>query len=119
MSQPSDPSLEEMADEVRSAIRSQRRRGRFGLIGWLAAGVVLLILLLWWFWPRETIIEWETHAVDRGNMVLMATATGNLEPRSEVTVGAEISGLIREVLVIENDPVAIGDILARFDTEEL
>ncbi|HSH49650.1 MAG TPA: efflux RND transporter periplasmic adaptor subunit, partial [Halomonas sp.] len=47
------------------------------------------------------------------------TATGNLEPRSEVTVGAEISGLIREVLVIENDPVAIGDILARFDTEEL
>lgn len=119
MSQSSNSNLEEMADEVRAVIRSQRRRGRFGLIGWIAAGVVLLILLLWWLWPRETSIEWETRVVDRGDMVLMATATGNLEPRSEVTVGAEISGLIREVLVIENDPVAVGDVLARFDTEEL
>jgi HlyD family secretion protein len=52
-------------------------------------------------------------------MLLTATATGNLQPKSEVTVGAEISGLVREVLVKENDQVSKGDVLARFDTEEL
>lgn len=52
-------------------------------------------------------------------MLLTATATGNLEPKSEITVGAEISGLIEAVYVVENDRVQQGAVLARFDTEEL
>lgn len=107
-----------MAEEVRAAIRSQRRRGRTGSLI-LIVSALAIALLTWWLWPREAVLQWQTRTVDRGNIVLTATATGNLEPRREVTVGAEISGLLREVLVSENDPVAIGDVLARFDTEEL
>lgn len=119
MNQTHDSDPETIASEVRSVIRSRRRRGRSGLIAWIAVALVLVALLVWALWPRETTVEWQTRSVDRGDMALSATATGNLEPRSEVTVGAEISGLIREVLVVENDPVAVGDVLARFDTEEL
>ncbi|HLS05079.1 MAG TPA: efflux RND transporter periplasmic adaptor subunit [Wenzhouxiangella sp.] len=119
MNEIKDPELQEMADKVRTAMASQRRRGRSGLVGWAAAGLVIVVLLIWWLWPSAEGIEWETHAIDRGDMVLVVTASGNLEPRSEVTVGAEVSGLISEVLVTENDRVSYGDVLARFDTEEL
>lgn len=113
------PAPEGMAAEVRAAIRSQRRRGRFSTLVWLVLLAVLATTLAWWYWPRENTLEWETRLVDRGDMVLEATATGNLEPRREVTVGAEISGLIEVVHVIENDPVAVGDELARFNSDEL
>lgn len=113
------PDLDAMADEVRDVIRSEHRRGRRGLKLGLLAAAVAGGLLVWWLWPRPSGVAWETHVVDRGEMILTATATGNLEPQREVTVGAEISGLITEVLVAENDRVRNGDVLARFDTEEL
>ncbi|MDH3640939.1 MAG: efflux RND transporter periplasmic adaptor subunit [Gammaproteobacteria bacterium] len=114
-----DDVLEEMAGEVRAAIRAEHARGRFGVAGWALTAAVLAGALIWWLWPTKEEIVWQRHVVDRGDMLLTATATGNLEPKSEITVGAEISGLIIEVLVAENDPVARGDVLARFDTEEL
>jgi HlyD family secretion protein len=113
------PSLETMADEVRAVIRTEHKRGRKSLVIWLLAAVVFFGVLVGWLWPRADEIVWQTHVVDRGDMVLTAIATGNLEPQREVTVGAEISGLITEVLVTENDRVRAGDVLARFDTEEL
>jgi HlyD family secretion protein len=116
---PEETRLDEMAREVRAVIRTEHARGRLGLALWLAAGLVVAGSLAWWLWPREETIVWQTHVVDRGDMLLTATATGNLAPNREVTVGAEISGLITDVLVTENDPVSEGDVLARFDTEEL
>ncbi|MEQ8859302.1 MAG: efflux RND transporter periplasmic adaptor subunit [Pseudomonadales bacterium] len=111
--------LDDMADEVRAVLRSEHKRGRLGLTAWAAAVVAVAALITWWLWPRTETVVWQAHVVDRGDMLLTATATGNLEPKREVTVGAEISGLITEVLVTENDPVRQGQVLARFDTEEL
>ncbi|MEE4303985.1 MAG: efflux RND transporter periplasmic adaptor subunit [Wenzhouxiangella sp.] len=119
MSLSNETAPDDMADEVRSAIRSHQRRGWIGKLSWILTAVVLLAFVTWWLWPREESIEWQAEAIDRGDIVLTATATGNLEPRREITVGAEISGLIREVNVDENDTVDVGDVLARFDTEEL
>jgi HlyD family secretion protein len=114
-----EPALDEMARQVRAVIRTEHARGLRGYATWAAAAVVAAALLAWWLWPGEETVRWQTHTVDRGDMVLTATATGNLEPKSEVTVGAEISGRIAEVMVDENDVVEAGDILALFDTEEL
>lgn len=103
---------------VLAVLRAARGKKRF--FGWGSVSVALLVLLLgWWLWPQEDGIRWQTQPVDRGDMVLTATATGNLQPNSEITVGAEISGLIRDVLVEENDQVSKGQVLARFDTAEL
>jgi HlyD family secretion protein len=107
-----------MAAEVRNVLRSRRTWGNRSL--WVTGLLALLALaLLIWWWPRPDPIAWDTHVVERGELILTATATGNLEPQREVMVGAEISGLIREVLVSENDRIAVGAVLARFDTEEL
>lgn len=111
--------LDNMAEEVRTVLRTEHKRGRLGLMASVAAMLAVLALAAWWLWPREEKIFWQTHVVDRGDMLLTATATGNLEPKREVTVGAEISGLVTEVLVSENDRVRQGEVLARFDTDEL
>lgn len=109
----------DMAEAVRAAIRTEHTRSRLGIAMWIAAAVLAGGALIWWFRPAAPATTWQTVAVDRGNMVLTATATGNLAPKREIVVGAEISGLITEVLVSENDAVSEGEVLARFDTEEL
>ena len=115
-----DASLKEMADEVNTVIRTEKKRGRFRRnAGWLALLVAVVGASLWWFWPTDARVQWQTYTLDRADMQLAATATGNLQPKSEVSVGAEISGVIREVLVAENDTVEKGQVLAKFDTEEL
>lgn len=119
MATDNDSSLESMADEVNSVIRAEKKRGRFSFLGWLALAIAVVAALLLWFWPADTRVQWQTHKLDRADMVLTAMATGNLQPKSEVSVGAEISGLVSEVLVSENDEIHRGQVLARFDTEEL
>lgn len=114
-----DPTMKKMADEVNTVIRAERNRSRFSILGWLVLVTVVAAVLLWWFWPKDTSVQWQTHTLDRADMVLTAMATGNLQPKSEVSVGAEISGLVSEVLVSENDEIRLGQVLARFDTEEL
>lgn len=60
-----------------------------------------------------------TEAVRRGNIELTVTATGNLEPTNEVTIGSELSGTAAEVLVDVNDQVTVGQKLARIEVRRL
>ncbi len=60
-----------------------------------------------------------TEAVHRGDLGLTITATGNLEPTNEVTVGSELSGTILEVYVDINDRVTKGQPLAKLDTTKV
>lgn len=114
-----DPSLTKMASEVRAVIKAEQHRDRFKTLVWLTILAFIIVALAWWFWPTNAKTQWQTYTLDRADMVLTAMATGNLQPKSEVSVGAEISGLVREVLVSENDEITQGQILAKFDTVEL
>ncbi len=60
-----------------------------------------------------------TAPVTRGDITLTITATGNLEPTNEVTIGSELSGTTLEVFVDTNDRVTKGQPLARLDTSKL
>lgn len=90
--------------------------------------LVILILALGavagWRWYSQAATaqerpQWETATVDKGDMIVTAAATGNLKPRSQVDIGAEVSGRIATVEVDFNDEVKKGQILAKFDTELL
>ena len=109
----------DMTRDVQATLRAEHGRSRLTIAAWLDAALAAAALLFWWLRPVEQAVQWRTETVDRGDMVLTATATGNLAPMREISIGAEISGRIEEVLVAENDAVARGDVLARFDTEEL
>jgi len=63
--------------------------------------------------------EYHTQAIQKDTVGLTITATGNLAPINEVTVGSEISGLVLEVYVDSNDRVEKGQPLALIDTTKL
>jgi HlyD family secretion protein len=88
---------------------------------WVIGAVVLVALVLGvksCFGGRET-HNYATLPVKTGNMEVHVTATGNLKPTNQVTVGSEISGLITKVNVDENDHVVQGQPLAQIDPIKL
>lgn len=72
------------------------------LVSWLAAD------------PRDVYI---TEPVVEESLDLTVTATGNLRPTNQVTVGAEVTGPVDQVLVDVNDRVTQGQVIAVINTE--
>ncbi len=63
--------------------------------------------------------EYVTQPLERGEISIEITATGNLAPTNQVIVGSELSGTIAEVYVDTNDTVTRGQQLAKLDTIKL
>jgi HlyD family secretion protein len=90
--------------------------------------LVLIVLALgggaWFWWSRvekakNQVPAYVTEILKRGEISLTITATGNLAPTTEVTVGSELSGTTLEVYVDFNDRVTKGKPLAKLDTSKL
>lgn len=64
-------------------------------------------------------LVYETVAPTRRDIQIAVTASGRIEPVTQVDVATELGGIMREVLVKENDEVKVGDVLARLDTTKL
>ena len=100
--------------DILATIRPKKRWGRRLLLALLAA-IALLAVIALLVGDKEEPTRYLTEQVDRGDIELSATSTGNLEPRRTVPVGAEVSGKVTEVLVEENEHVTQGQLLARID----
>lgn len=85
----------------------------------IAPVLVLLVLLGWLLMGRKAEARYASTPVTRGDLEVRITATGNLAPINEVTVGSELSGLIEAVHVDVNDRVNKGQPIARLDTLRL
>jgi HlyD family secretion protein len=64
-------------------------------------------------------VRYTTQEVARGDLTVIVTATGTLQPTNTVEVGSELSGIIKSVEVDFNDRVQVGQVLARLDTSKL
>jgi HlyD family secretion protein len=104
-------------------IITQARSGH-PLRKWL---IITLILALagggYWYYlghaQQDTGPIFITEELTRGDLSLVITATGNLAPTNQVTVGSELSGTISEVYVDTNDTVQKGQAIAKLDTTKL
>lgn len=83
---------------------------------WVGAGGLLLIVLLWGLFGRGGAQAYVSEPVNRGDLAIAVSATGTLQPRNQVDVGAEVSGKIDALYVDFNDHVKKGQKLARIDT---
>ncbi len=74
-----------------------------------------------WLWLSQpsTSVVFRTQPVERGDLTVEVTATGTLQPLVQVDISSELSGVVRAVLVDENQQVKKGDVLAELDTGRL
>ena len=88
---------------------------------WVLIGVPILIVLLLLarcFRPAPP-VQYATAPIERRNLDVTITATGNLAPTVQVNVGSEESGLVDKVYVQNNDHVVKGQPLAQLDLSRL
>jgi HlyD family secretion protein len=85
----------------------------------IGLGAVVLIVLALVFLRHGPQAQYETQAVARGPLSVTVSATGTLQPRDQVDVGAEVSGRIDELDVDYNNHVKKGQKLARINTEQI
>ena len=99
---------------------SGRRRKLKGLLYWAVSVLVIIITATFFFMRNDAdTLKYKTQEAQRGNLTIMVTATGNLEPTNQVDVGIEVSGTIKTVEVDYNDRVKVAQVLARLDTTKL
>lgn len=84
----------------------------------IAIAVIIGLLFIWTFFflyqksqPKET--EYETVTVGRSDLELVTVATGKIEPRDEISIKPQISGIISEIYKEAGQTVKEGEILAK------
>jgi len=107
--------------EIMAAITTDHRRSRLrlvglGVIGALAVAAIAVVAVRGTRAPRY---DYVTSTVERGTLRMPISASGSVEPKNAVDVGADISGRIDKVLVDANDRVEKGALLALLHTDVL
>ncbi len=100
-----------------SRIGKPRRRSRFILMSILLALVAGGSYIAWdrYFRPVDETAGYQFLPVSRGSVEDVVTATGTLQPRDYVDVGAQVSGVLTRILVEVGSEVQAGDLLAEID----
>ena len=88
---------------------------------YLIAGAVVLALAgggAWW-WQRdaEAEVQYRTGKIERGALLATVSASGAVNPVTQVSVGTQVSGQIKELLVDFNSIVKAGQLIAVIDPE--
>lgn len=89
------------------------------IIGGAVVLLALAILPLFFGKSKKGGIRLETAQVERGTIANSVTATGTVEPVTEVDVGTQVSGIIDKLYVDYNDVVKAGQLIAEMDKVNL
>jgi HlyD family secretion protein len=108
---------ESLGLDVKGRGRERRRR-------WMLWGAVLLLAIAglgtWrWFDQAPAKIAYVTALAEKRDLTIKVSATGTLQPLTQVDVSSELSGVVRSVAVDENQQVKKGDVLAVLDKSRI
>jgi HlyD family secretion protein len=86
---------------------------------WIFIFVVLAAASAGGFWyfksTRDSVTEYQTTTVARGDLTQVVTATGQVGPVVNVQVGSQISGIIRKLHADFNSVVKSNEVIAEID----
>lgn len=92
-------------------------------VKWLGVATLLVVVLGGWYWWKQAQfhddVKYVTEQVEKGGIHVTVSADGTLAPVRTVTIGSELSGIVREVHVDVNDSVTQGQALVTLDTRNL
>jgi len=92
-----------------------KKKSRKKLIVFLIIGVVVvsLVVLVFMGSGRETILTVQTEKIERKTITQIVTATGKIQPVTQVKINAEVSGEIIDLPVREGQRISKGQLLVR------
>lgn len=115
---PTDTALQDLLGAEGLPRRWWQRRGLWLALLLLAAGAAAL-----WAWrgrqQAAAAPSYQTQAVVRGPLTVTVTASGTLQPTTQVAVGSELSGTVARVFADVNDRVTQGQVLVALDDARL
>src|ERR1035437_6458583 len=81
----------------------------------LIIGAVLVIWTFWFLWQksRPKVKKYTIESVSIGSIDRKSVATGKVDPRNEILIKPQMSGIIAEVYKQAGDVVKAGDIIAK------
>lgn len=83
----------------------------------IIAGIVVVLVLIWFLFIRkkDEPVVLQTQKPAKGYIAQSVTATGRIEPVDTVTVGTQVSGIIKYVYADFNSKVKKGQLIAELD----
>ncbi len=78
--------------------------------------ICIILTMLFVFVGKKKSIKYQTAIVEKGTVMEKVEATGTIKPVQTVEIGAQVSGMIKEVYVDYNSHVKKGQLLAQIDT---
>ena len=88
------------------------------LIPIIVAALVAAGLGAWWFTNSKTdAVSYKTAKIERGHLQATVSASGMVNPVTQVSVGTQISGQIKDLYVDFNSVVRSGQLIAQIDPE--
>jgi len=89
------------------------------MLKWLiiVSAIVVVAAGGFWFFNRggDGAPQYQTTVLARGDVVQIVSATGTLNPVTNITVGSQISGIILKLYADWNSPVKAGQVVAQLD----
>lgn len=87
----------------------------------VAAGLVLALAAgaAWWWQARQAAQapQYRMAAIERGSLAASVSASGQVMPVTQVSVGSQVSGQIRELYADFNAEVKAGQLIAQIDPQ--
>ena len=91
-------------------------------LSWMTWGIVVAVVFVivgsgvWYFHHGQAdATDYQTATVERGDLTQVVTATGTLNPVTNVTVGSQVSGIITKLYVDFNSLVKKDEVIAEID----
>jgi HlyD family secretion protein len=104
-----------MINFFREALSMKRRKRTFILLG---VGLVIAVVVLNLLPKREKAVKVTVEKARRGDLVSTISASGEVKPKKNVNISAQIPGRIIKIGVVEGQEVKQGDFLLRLDSSQ-
>ncbi|WP_081852008.1 efflux RND transporter periplasmic adaptor subunit [Pseudorhizobium marinum] len=108
--------------DLAAILTEQGRKPRGRKLKWTALALLLLGTAVGGYLYLQgdgQTYNYTTQPLQRGNLQVIVTATGSVQPTDQVDISSELSGTIRAVNVTYNSTVTSGEVLAELDTSKL
>ena len=93
------------------------KKGTKRAITWTVIAVIIAAAIFMVAGKRKALqqVTYDTVPVEKGDVAYFVTATGTIEPVTEVEVGTQVSGIIAKLYADYNSTVKEGQIIAEMD----